>query len=166
MRDIILKNIVRYTNQSIIFKIFFDIQLFQPTSKHKILHAFDHTFVFVVISSVYVSNFQILLARKFQFKCRESVQRLKRYLQIGIRKILPFFPFVSSVIIKLELETSVLQMLQIIFTRCQPAFEDFNNFLWVFLKLAEFSFNGNSNIPLSTNILKSHYMGICRKENF
>ena len=43
MRNIIFKSMVRFTNNSVIFNIFL---IFNPNRKCKILHFFNHTFIF------------------------------------------------------------------------------------------------------------------------
>ena len=107
MRDTILENIVRYRNWLITFKMFW---ISSPSRKYKILHAFGLNFVFVTISCVILEAWKILLQTWTVFK------RLKHCLEIGIRKLHLSFQDLSNVIVKLEMETYVLQVLDRFYT--------------------------------------------------
>ena len=62
------------------------------------------------------------------------------------------FLFISKAIAKLETETKVSQMLDNF--HLLRVFDTLNNFMWVFVELAEFNFTWNRKIHFGINILK------------
>ena len=125
--------------------------IFSSSRKHKILHVSDHIFVFVAISCLYVSNLDTCSTENFN-ENKERIQKVKTLLA--------------------NIDTNAAGVFSICAERNSKVrnvdlgFEHLNNFLLVFIKLTEFSFIWNINIPLGITILKSHYRGICKEEQY
>lgn len=125
--------------------------IFNSSRKHKILHVFDHTFVFAAISCLYVSSLDTCSTENFN-ENKERIQKVK--------------------ILLANIDTNAAGIFSICAERNNKVrnvglgFEHLNSFLLVFIKLTEFSFIWNRNITLGINILKSHCRGICKEEQY
>ena len=99
--------------------------MFNSSRHHKILHVFDHIFVFVAISCLYVSNLDTCSTENFN-ENKERIQKVKTLLA--------------------NIDTNAAGVFSICAERNSKVrnvdlgFEHLNNFLLVFIKLTEFSF--------------------------